>query len=159
MERKLGKFRTVSSTSRNRLSFRISECENVRSVEDQKPSIPKSEVSSQDSTNDENGSVISSETSSKKVPKEKSIPSSHIEIKQESVNYLGYYSSHEQLMQQLILDCANSTQKKIGDMVMQGKIRTKDINTVLFSYLWQAWYIAVRTYCGINYYPIKNVIN
>lgn len=45
---------------------------------------------------------------------------SYVEIKQESVNYLGYYSSHEQLMQQLILDRASIARKKIRDMVAQG---------------------------------------
>lgn len=47
---------------------------------------------------------------------------SHIEIFQESVNYLGYYSSHEQLMQQLILDKANTTQKNIKGMVKKGMV-------------------------------------
>lgn len=44
----------------------------------------------------------------------------YIELYQESVNYLGYYSSHEQLMQQLILDKAKTTQKHIRDMVSKG---------------------------------------
>lgn len=44
----------------------------------------------------------------------------YIELYQESVNYLGYYSSHEQLMQQLILDKASTTQKHIRDMVSKG---------------------------------------
>lgn len=44
----------------------------------------------------------------------------YVELYQESVNYLGYYSSHEQLMQQLILDKANTTQKHIRDMVSKG---------------------------------------
>lgn len=65
----------------------------------------------------ENDSSVDSD-SVKKESREKSLI--NIEIKQESVNYLGYYSSHKQLMQQLILDCANSTQKKIRDMVTQG---------------------------------------
>lgn len=46
---------------------------------------------------------------------------SHIEIKQESVNYLGYYSSHEQLMQELMSEHAKVNRKKIQDMVQRGK--------------------------------------
>lgn len=53
---------------------------------------------------------------------EKAKTSSHVEIKQEVVNYLGYYSSHEQLMQQLILDHARITRQKIREMVAQGKL-------------------------------------
>ncbi|KAJ8966988.1 hypothetical protein NQ317_011188, partial [Molorchus minor] len=49
----------------------------------------------------------------------------YIEINQESVNYLGYYSSHEQLMQQLILDKANTTQKNIKDMVAKGMVHCR----------------------------------
>lgn len=120
MERQLGKFRTVSSTSRNRLSLRISECETTKSTEEVKPPKEKSVERSSENSSDGDTTSINSESTGK-TSKEKSIPSSHIEIKQEFVNYLGYYSSHEQLMQQLILDCANATQKKIGDMVMQGK--------------------------------------
>ncbi|GJQ67110.1 hypothetical protein Trydic_g21980 [Trypoxylus dichotomus] len=52
--------------------------------------------------------------------KKKSSTRIHVEIKQESVNYVGYYSSHEQLMQQLILECARSTQKKLTEMAKQG---------------------------------------
>ncbi|KAK7862806.1 hypothetical protein R5R35_004159 [Gryllus longicercus] len=44
----------------------------------------------------------------------------HTEIRQESVNYLGYYSSHEQLMHELILERASTAQKCIQDMVAQG---------------------------------------
>lgn len=115
----MGKFRTVSSTSRNRLSLRISECENARFIDDVKVLRENSLEQSSENTNNDCSTVITELTGNSSV--EQSISSSHIEIKQESVNYLGYYSSHEQLMQQLILDCANATQKKIGDMVMQGK--------------------------------------
>lgn len=119
VERQLGKFRTVSSTSRNRFSLRISECENTKLIEDDGSSKEKSIEQSSDNIEDDSSTVMTDLTGNSSA--EKSNQSSHIEIKQESVNYLGYYSSHEQLMQQLILDCANATQKKIGDMVMQGK--------------------------------------
>lgn len=47
------------------------------------------------------------------------------EIQQESVNYLGYYSSHEQLMQQLILDHAKVTQEQIKEMVAKGMVHCR----------------------------------
>lgn len=46
-------------------------------------------------------------------------------IKQESINYLGYYSSHEQAMRQLILDCAYTTQKQIKSMVAKGMVHCR----------------------------------
>uniref|UniRef100_A0A1Y1NEI7 Uncharacterized protein n=1 Tax=Photinus pyralis TaxID=7054 RepID=A0A1Y1NEI7_PHOPY len=45
---------------------------------------------------------------------------SHATIKQESVNYLGYYSSHERMMQELILEQSCIGQKKIREIVSQG---------------------------------------
>lgn len=58
-------------------------------------------------------------TSSQVSQQSNSIP--YVEIYQESVNYLGYYSSHEQLMQQLILDKARATQEHVKNMVEKGK--------------------------------------
>lgn len=46
-------------------------------------------------------------------------------IKQESINYLGYFSSHEQAMRQLILDCAYMTQKQIKSMVAKGMVHCR----------------------------------
>lgn len=70
--------------------------------------------------------ISSGKHSQDSVSNGESSPSQHsnslpyIELYQESVNYLGYYSSHEQLMQQLILDKANMIQKHIKDMVSKG---------------------------------------
>ncbi|XP_043487708.1 KICSTOR complex protein SZT2-like isoform X1 [Polistes fuscatus] len=50
-----------------------------------------------------------------------SSPSPHlVQIRQESVNYLGYYSSHEQLMQQLIMSQAQAARQHIIDMIERG---------------------------------------
>ncbi|RZF32788.1 hypothetical protein LSTR_LSTR011434 [Laodelphax striatellus] len=49
-------------------------------------------------------------------------PSQHNEIRPESVNYLGYYSSHEQLMQQLILEQAEAARRHIIWMASQGSL-------------------------------------
>ncbi|PSN35424.1 hypothetical protein C0J52_13195, partial [Blattella germanica] len=49
----------------------------------------------------------------------------HIEIRQEAVNYLGYYSSHEQLMQQLILEQADSAMRRIFLMVSRGMVHCR----------------------------------
>ena len=47
------------------------------------------------------------------------------QIRQESVNYLGYYSSHEQLMQQLIMSQAAAAQQHIRNMVEQGALHCR----------------------------------
>ncbi|XP_076669350.1 KICSTOR complex protein SZT2 isoform X3 [Andrena cerasifolii] len=53
-------------------------------------------------------------------------PSSHlIQIRQESINYLGYYSSHEQLMQQTIMSQANAARTHILNMVDRGALQCK----------------------------------
>lgn len=45
--------------------------------------------------------------------------------RQEAINYLGYYSSHEQLMQQLILEQADSAVQRICTMVSQGMVHCR----------------------------------
>ncbi|XP_076162167.1 KICSTOR complex protein SZT2 isoform X3 [Ptiloglossa arizonensis] len=53
-------------------------------------------------------------------------PSSHlIQIRQESINYLGYYSSHEQLMQQTIMSQADAAHMHIVNMVDRGALQCK----------------------------------
>lgn len=120
VEEKLGKFRTVSSTARS-MSVLEKELDEVEcsiektdSSNKDSTSISEKELNmsgkySQDSTINEENSISQQSNS---------LP--YIELYQESVNYLGYYSSHEQLMQQLILDKANTTQKHIRDMVSKG---------------------------------------
>lgn len=49
----------------------------------------------------------------------------HICFRQEAVNYLGYYSSHEQLMQQLILQQAAAARSHIVSMVTQGAMHCR----------------------------------
>ncbi|XP_031836676.1 KICSTOR complex protein SZT2 isoform X3 [Nomia melanderi] len=52
--------------------------------------------------------------------------SSHlIQIRQESINYLGYYSSHEQLMQQTIMSQANEARIHILNMIDRGGLQCK----------------------------------
>lgn len=52
--------------------------------------------------------------------------SSHlIQIQQESINYLGYYSSHEQLMQQMIMSQADAARMHISDMIDRGALQCK----------------------------------
>ncbi|KAK0161678.1 hypothetical protein PV327_008097 [Microctonus hyperodae] len=48
-----------------------------------------------------------------------------IQIRQESVNYLGYYSSHEQLMQQLIVSQARAARKHITTMIERGMLHCR----------------------------------
>lgn len=127
VERTLGKFQTVThvsplltmpkqekksadfGSSHSKVTSSDTECETSTSVE----------MTSLSSNSDD-------KTDRKPVLKEEERPnssSSGTAIKLESVNYLGYYSSHEQVMRQLILDCANMTQKQIRSMVAKGRYR------------------------------------
>nr|XP_033323081.1 KICSTOR complex protein SZT2-like isoform X1 [Megalopta genalis] len=48
-----------------------------------------------------------------------------IQIRQESINYLGYYSSHEQLMQQTIMFRASEARNHISRMIDRGTLQCK----------------------------------
>lgn len=48
-----------------------------------------------------------------------------LQIRQESINYLGYYSSHEQLMQQLIMSQAQAAREHITSMIEQGALHCR----------------------------------
>lgn len=48
-----------------------------------------------------------------------------IQIRQESINYLGYYSSHEQLMQQTIMSQANAARMHIMNMIKRGALQCR----------------------------------
>ncbi|CAH1153732.1 unnamed protein product [Phaedon cochleariae] len=126
VDEKLGKFRTVSSTARslsalerepNDLETSMEESDRVHNDPDIASSAEHSDVSNRDSDD-----VLNKPASLASVPSSL-LP--YVEINQESVNYLGYYSSHEQLMQQLILDKANTTQKHIKDMVDKGMVHCR----------------------------------
>ncbi|KYN29036.1 Protein SZT2, partial [Trachymyrmex cornetzi] len=53
-------------------------------------------------------------------------PPPHLmQIRQESVNYLGYYSSHEQLMQQMIMAQAKAARQHITNMVERGALQCR----------------------------------
>ncbi|KAG5885699.1 hypothetical protein JTB14_002313 [Gonioctena quinquepunctata] len=125
IDEKLGKFRTVSSTARSLSSFQREPNElelsqgKAEGPEESEPSssgehLLASGYDSYETTNNEESSASQQSNS---------LP--YIEINQESVNYLGYYSSHEQLMQQLILDKAATTQKHIRDMVEKGMVHCR----------------------------------
>ncbi|KAK4871539.1 hypothetical protein RN001_015663 [Aquatica leii] len=128
-DRKLGKFRRVSSAVRttpvSRKENRVEE-DSISTIDSQRS---ESEVEFENST-DQTSLDLQSDTNSQQLeptfqrPSRKgSVPNfTHIEIKQESVNYLGYYSSHERLMQQLILEQAAITRVKIREIVSQGMV-------------------------------------
>ena len=48
-----------------------------------------------------------------------------LQIRQESINYLGYYSSHEQLMQQLIMSQAQAAREHITSMIERGALHCR----------------------------------
>ncbi|CAH1982614.1 unnamed protein product [Acanthoscelides obtectus] len=114
IEEKLGKFRTVSSTARS-LSSTTDKDSNPNLTETFESSTEYASISRKNS----NGSINQEESSTQS----NSLP--YVQLSQEIVNYLGYYSSHEQLMQQLILDRANNTQKHIKDMVSKGMVHCR----------------------------------
>lgn len=48
-----------------------------------------------------------------------------MQIRQESINYLGYYSSHEQLMQQMIMSQAQAARQHIINMIDRGALQCR----------------------------------
>lgn len=131
VERKLGKFRTVISLEKSLQSASgkpkdlwlriLTDC----NISDEEPlfnDTPDLEKAIEDQMSNDS---INSESDNDRIDldgleRKPSCTRTHVEIKQESVNYLGYYSSHEQLMQQLILECARSTKKQLTEMANQG---------------------------------------
>nr|CAH7745695.1 unnamed protein product [Callosobruchus chinensis] len=116
IEEKLGKFRTVSSTARSLSSTTDKDTSSnpnlTEAFESSNEHMSISRKNSSGSINQEGSSTQSN-----------SLP--YVPLSQEIVNYLGYYSSHEQLMQQLILDRARTTQKHIKDMVSKGMVHCR----------------------------------
>ncbi|XP_049806805.1 KICSTOR complex protein SZT2-like [Schistocerca nitens] len=105
IERKLGKFCTVSTATHE---------------QPQQP-LPDDQCSDKNASDSETvHSGLESSTSSEHT-KDISVPT-QTQIRQESVNYLGYYSSHEQLMQQLILEQASTSCNRIKSMVAKGMV-------------------------------------
>ncbi|RZC33025.1 SZT2-like, partial [Asbolus verrucosus] len=124
VEPKLGKFRTVSSTARS-----LSALEKMSGDLENSILKPEDADNYELSSSDEHIMFASENRSSdgksdEKLPNQQLI-TPQIEISQEFVNYLGYYSSHEQLMQQMILDKAVTTQKHIKDMVAKGMVHCR----------------------------------
>ncbi|XP_054280353.1 KICSTOR complex protein SZT2-like isoform X2 [Macrosteles quadrilineatus] len=99
-ERKLGKFCTVSTA--NPLTLYTLSRETT-------PPIPEETPEELAEAHQSSGSYMFERRSS----------SHNVEIKAESVNYLGYYSSHEQFMQQLIMEQANKARGSIEDIITQ----------------------------------------
>ncbi|KAF5294731.1 hypothetical protein FQA39_LY00215 [Lamprigera yunnana] len=125
-DRKLGKFRTVSA------ALRLIPSQRKGNMEDDNNSTigsqSGSDIDYENSTEQTSVDIQSDSTSqqldvdSQKNFRKYSVNPLHIEIKQESVNYLGYFSSHERLMQQLILEQAAITRNKIRKIVSQGMV-------------------------------------
>ncbi|XP_018338951.1 PREDICTED: protein SZT2-like [Trachymyrmex septentrionalis] len=77
------------------------------------PPVPNSPLAQNSSSSSSSSSSLSS-------------PSPHLmQIRQESVNYLGYYSSHEQLMQQMIMAQAKAARQHITNMVERGALQCR----------------------------------
>ncbi|XP_075219216.1 KICSTOR complex protein SZT2-like isoform X2 [Lycorma delicatula] len=107
IERKLGKFCTVSIASPSSTGP-ISVAENSLMVID-------------DILEDTDTSLGMKSEQMLQSPSDKEIVTLS-KIRPEYVNYLGYYSSHEQLMQQLILEQAEAVRRHIRWMIEQGAL-------------------------------------
>ncbi|XP_024942950.1 KICSTOR complex protein SZT2 isoform X2 [Cephus cinctus] len=64
-------------------------------------------------------------TQTSSIPNVESASSQLVQIRQESVNYLGYYSSHEQVMQQMIMSQAQAAREHIMSMVERGALHCR----------------------------------
>ncbi|XP_008200755.1 KICSTOR complex protein SZT2 isoform X3 [Tribolium castaneum] len=118
VEPKLGKFRTVSSTARS-----LSALE--KNLSDLETSTSKHEDDNYELSSSDEHIIFNSESDKSDDQPIHQPSTPQVEISPESVNYLGYYSSHEQLMQQMILDKANTTQKHIKEMVAKGMVHCR----------------------------------
>lgn len=114
-----------SNKSRDTLSIGVSQTSSVTSEsitnDDQEKLCGASdaETDSRTSSDKDRTLFLNIETSSFKTE------NAHVEIKQESVNYIGYYSSHEQLMQQMVMERVAAAKHEICDMVTQGMVHCR----------------------------------
>lgn len=152
---KLGKFRTVYSVSRSAnnshaespsgsspvspapsLQHPISKSElltsSIESDETQEGTQKEGDPKT-DGPNDVNNSLAptpppvpsSPLTQNPSLPAAPTTSSNLVHIRQESVNYLGYYSSHEQLMQQMIMSQAHAATARITTMIKDGALQCR----------------------------------
>jgi len=83
-----------------------------------------------------------------------------VQIRQESVNYLGYYSSHEQLMQQMIMAQAKAARQHITNMVERGALqcRTHLLWDKLLENKTSMTYIEFKELCSLAHIePLSNL--
>lgn len=143
VEKTLGKFRTVSSGPRSatieetKPEIKSNSNESKSCVTDVQAELPyknmvkslASSICESEIIDDQTKSTdISDEDAESKSHEEESIDNeseTNVEIKQESVNYIGYYSSHEQLMQQLMVERAAAARREIQHMVSQGMVHCR----------------------------------
>lgn len=148
---KLGKFRTVYSVTKSSTNS-YAESPSGSSPVSPVPSLPhrvsKTELltSSVESNNEmiQEGEQKTDDVGNSLAPTPPPVPSSPlltqnpsipagggsqssniVQIRQESVNYLGYYSSHEQLMQQMIMSQANTATARITTMIKEGALQCR----------------------------------
>ncbi|XP_063220375.1 KICSTOR complex protein SZT2-like isoform X2 [Bacillus rossius redtenbacheri] len=128
VEHKLGKFCTVSTLCTNTTNTTPTKVDPGRSGEENDVEDSFDDSSSSDSTSlstSDTAVPVSSPPSLNEHAFHSRGQQLHVEIRQESVNYLGYYSSHEQLMQQLILKQAENAKLHIEDMVSKGMVHCR----------------------------------
>ncbi|XP_026671200.1 KICSTOR complex protein SZT2-like [Ceratina calcarata] len=122
----LGKFQTVHNVEKSKSSSKEITAENP-SCQEPKPNL-----------NDNKSQTVNCGNSTAPVPPpvpnslfsrnlnvSKSSETSSIQIRQESINYLGYYSSHEQSMQRTIALKANEARSSIIQMINKGALQCR----------------------------------
>lgn len=140
---KLGKFRTVYSVEKSVTST----IDTITEISNESSAFQESRQDSSDKKNNNNKSCntsFGSDCNSATAPTPPPVPNSPltqnvnppsisvntssphlIQIRQESINYLGYYSSHEQLMQKTMMSQANATRTHIMNMVDRGALQCR----------------------------------
>lgn len=148
VENKLGKYRTVYSVVKSVansqigspsesspvLSSLLKKCDKEQNDSTPPSSSSSSNVATQDDEEEKEEEDISLAPTPPPVPDSplaqnvlSHAPSTSnlVHIRQESVNYFGYYSSHEQLMQQLIMSQANAAKQHITHMIQKGSLHCR----------------------------------
>lgn len=103
------------SKSKESISIERSETSSVSNSEDPQDKLPDKNEDNVDHNQDKTILPVEDSRTSQ----------SNVEIKQESVNYIGYYSSHEQLMQQLLSERVAASRHEIQEMVSQGMVHCR----------------------------------
>lgn len=138
------------------VDIKATNCNIQNSMAPTPPPVPNSPLAQNSSISNATVNMSSSSSSSSS-----SSPSPYlVQIRQESVNYLGYYSSHEQLMQQMIMSQAQTARQHITNMVERGALhcRTHLLWDKLLENKSSMTYIEFKELCSLAHIePLSNL--